>query len=211
MAEKYFDLDALAVQLNVECVETASPVDGSVTRRYMWKHEELPAACAAARAAAREGEELCFKGGAMSWLLGAVIAQLLPVLTAFEMDGEKKPVYALPMGGYSPEGGATFEVEERGGNTYIAYQCDDPSKPSVSGPHNYDLDKLGQVVLPELSPETKLYLKPQSYFYILAVFLKSWGGRCESIWIWDDMAQVYVCAYSQDITQMGCTDSQEIK
>lgn len=204
MGKIYFNIDALADELCVEASYAMMPTDSVATKRYIWKHDELPAAADAARKAAEAGGELCFTGGAMPWLLGGVVAYLAPVLSSFGMDGGEREVFVLPMGEPSEAGQVKFDVEERDGKTYISCRRDDPDKPAEEGsPHNYDLDRLKGVVLPGLKPGTQLYLKPQSYFYILSVFLKSWVGLYDSISIWGDFSDSYIRSFSKDSSDLG--------
>lgn len=194
---KYFDIDKLAYEYNVDVVDMKTP-DGGTMKRHAWKHSELPKAVSAARVAAAEGQSLCFKGGAMSWLLGPVTVHLAPVLEEFEFRGEVWSVITLPMGEPNARGEIEFEVHEVEDRTYVSYQCDKPDEPFPDGPHNYDVSKLQYAVVPELKQGTNLYLSTQGYFYVLTVLLKSWFDCCNSIWIWDAEEKVYICGYAKN-------------
>lgn len=215
---KCFDFDLLAERNGVACDDghngplapkrenAGKPAPVKQTgpiKRYAWARKDLPIAIAAAKQAAAEKEPLRVCGGAMPWLLGAAIANMTDVVAEFQVGDEVKAVFDLPQGAYNPAGEVQFQVTERDGKTFVSYECDDPSKPFTNGHHNYDLTKLKDVVLPELKEGTHLYLKTSSYFYVLAVFLKSWVPKCDSVSIYDMFTDSYVCGYAKDETLIG--------
>ena len=91
------------------------------------------------------------------------------------------PVYYLPMGKENPNGDIKFSVRTEGDHTYIEYQADDPTKPAVNGPHNYDIEKLPMETIPEVPADSHVYITGNGQFPLKASLAYSYCGRCKSI------------------------------
>lgn len=99
-------------------------------------------------------------------VIGAMACVAYPEQAMYAIPAIDKefPVYYLPMGKENPNGDIKFSVRTEGDHTYIEYQADDPTKPAVNGPHNYDIEKLPMETIPEVPADSHVYITGNGQF-----------------------------------------------
>ena len=131
-------------------------------------------------------------------VIGAMACVAYPEEAIYSIPaiGKDFKVLRLPMGKDNPKGDIKFTVREEGDHVYIDYMADDPSKPAVNGPHNYDIEKLPDEVIPEVSPDKHVYIKGNGQFPLKASLAYSYCGRCKSINMIPQDDELYTCVAS---------------
>lgn len=200
------DLDQLAVDIGVPY--TISELPNGV-KRYatQWDVSHLPLAAAEIEKRTRDYMEMNVCGGGPHWLLALAVCTAFPRLKAYVLlglPGEAR-FEQLGMGEPTPAGGITFRQKRIGKRVYVEFQSDDPDKPPLYGPHNYDRALLPYVTVPETTAEDSLYLKCQGEFSVIMNIISAYCGKCQSIHVAGTGADGYVCVYSRnDEHSLGC-------
>lgn len=131
-------------------------------------------------------------------VIGAMACVAYPEQAMYAIPAIDKefPVYYLPMGKENPNGDIKFSVRTEGDHTYIEYQADDPTKPAVNGPHNYDIEKLPMETIPEVPADSHVYITGNGQFPLKASLAYSYCGRCKSINMRPQGEQLFTCVAS---------------
>lgn len=193
------DLDQLAVDIGVPYKVSELP---NGVKRYatQWSVSYLVLAAAEIEKRTRGYTEMNVCGGGPHWLLALAVCTAFPRLKAYVITG--LPVEArfepLEMGEPTPAGGITFRRERREKRVYVEFQADDPDKPPLYGPHNYDRNLLPFVIVPEVEEEDSLYLKCQGEFSVIMNIISAYCGKCQSIHVAGTGADGYICIYTRN-------------
>lgn len=131
-------------------------------------------------------------------VIGAMACVAYPEQAMYSIPaiGKDFPVYYLPMGKDNPKGDIKFSVRTEGDHTYIEYQADDPTKPAVNGPHNYDIEKLPLETIPEVPADSHVYITGNGQFPLKASLAYSYCDRCKSINMRPQGDELFTCIAS---------------
>lgn len=131
-------------------------------------------------------------------VIGAMACVAYPEQAMYSIPaiGKDFPVYYLPMGKDNPNGDIKFSVRTVGDHTYIEYQADDPTKPAVNGPHNYDTEKLPMETIPEVPADSHVYITGNGQFPLKASLAYSYCDRCKSINMRPQGDKLFTCVAS---------------
>ena len=131
-------------------------------------------------------------------VIGAMACVAWPEQAMYSIPaiGKDFPVLTLPMNNDNSRGQIKWNVREEGDNVYIDYQADDPSKPAVNGPHNYDIDKLDLESIPEVAPDKHVYFTGNGQFPLKASIAYSFCGKVKSINMKPQGDELYTCVAS---------------
>lgn len=195
------NIDQMAIDIGVPYEEDVSP-DGIKRYKTEWTVAHMVKAVGLARPLADEGKPIDFCGGAPHWVLAAMTGAAYPRLEAYTILGLdlSAELIPLPMGEVNPEGGISFTKRVEDDNVYIDFESDDPSKPPLYGPHNYDRSLLPKVVVPEIEDSQHLFIRGIGEYSIIMTIIKAYCRKCKSINVAGVGADGYVCAvaYSDD-------------
>lgn len=198
-ARSVLDLDKLAIDIGVPYSVIPSP-DGGKRYDTGWDVVHMVKAVDEIKKLVNEYEEMDVCGGGPHWLLAAAVCAAYPRLKAYVIPG--LPVRAefesLGYGEASPEGGIEFKKTVAGNKVFIEFRADDPDKPPIYGPHNYDRSLLPKVTVPNVKENDDLYLKGQGEFSIIMNIVNMYCGKCKSINVAGTGVNGYVCVYSAD-------------
>ena len=163
-----------------------------------WNAKYLRNAVIYASGKVKKGAMHVITGVGNEAVIGAMACVAYPeqAMYAIPAIGKEFPVYYLPMGKDNPKGDIQFSVWEEGDNVYIEYQADDPNKPAVNGPHNYDIEKLPLETIPEVAPDKHVYFTGNGQFPLKASLAYSYCGRCKSINMRPQGDELYTCVAS---------------
>ncbi len=131
-------------------------------------------------------------------VIGAMACVAYPEDAVYSIPaiGKDFKVCYLPMGKENPNGDIKFAPRVDGDHVQVEDMADDPSKPAVNGPHNYDIDKLPLETIPEVSPDQHVYISGNGQFPLKASLAYSYCGRCKSINMKPQGDELYTCIAS---------------
>ena len=202
MKTAIIDIDAIAEGMGLETKMVVRPVmpDAPPVQAYDWQPCHLEEGLRRARVLAYGAEQVELQKVGNRWVLPAMACAMWPLPICFSMPGMGTPplrIPELPMGEPSEMGGIRFIVERRGACVFIDYLADDPEKPPVFGPHNYDIQRLPAVVTPQVQPEDEVFFGGNGQFPVLMAIARAYCGKCRSISVLSQTEPRYVCIWSQ--------------
>ena len=146
----------------------------------------------------KKGAMHVITGAGNEAVVGAMACVAYPEQAMFAIPALKKefPVCYLDMGKENKGGDIQWTVTEEGDHVYINFQADDPNKPAVNGPHNYDIEKMPLEVIPQVSPDKHVYLTGNGQFPLKATLAYSFCGRCKSINMKPQGDELFTCIWT---------------
>lgn len=189
------NIDQIAIDIGVPYEENVL-ADGAKRYATQWDIPHMITAVGIAGQVAKQGRPVAACGGGSHWLLAAMTAAVHPLLEVYTILGLglESEIYDLPMGEPTPEGGIRFNTRNQGESFCVDFESDDPDKPPLYGPHNYDRTLLPRVVVPAVRPEQDLYIKGTGEFSLIMTIIKAYCGKCRSINVAGAGVDGYVCA-----------------
>lgn len=106
------------------------------------------------------------------------------------------PVCYLEMTNENRGGDIKWTVTEDGDKVYLNFQADDPNKPPVMGPHNYDIEKMPLETVPVIPEGKHVYLTGNGQFPLKATIAYSFCGRCKSIHMKPQGDELFTCIWT---------------
>lgn len=196
------DIDAVAAELGLSTVWVIRPImpDAPPVEVYDWQPSDLPPGLEKVRALAADADTVHIAKVGNRWVLPAAACAVWPAAAAFVPPfpgAEPYPLPDLSMGDPAEAGGIRFSVERQGTLVTVDYLADDPERPPVFGPHNYDIARLPQVVVPSVEPEDEVFFGGNGQFPVLMAIARAYCGKCRSLSVLSQTSPDYVCIWSE--------------
>ena len=197
-----FDIDELGVRLGAETAEAVMP-NGRSALLPVWTPELAEKLQDHIRGVLAGGPagELCHRGSAPMWVMGAALSAMYPASVTFTppVPGVYLKLHNLPQGEPNPDAEVEFDIRRAGDFLYISYKADDPDKPQLygGGHHSYNPALIPLIRAPR-AEGLHVCLSGNSSYNVTMSIATAYFAGCRSLSIKSPADAEYRCCASHD-------------